>query len=69
MRNLEGLGDITMTRVCLVGALLLGLGCSSDGPKQQWGDFKKEMNNDIILKSDFTHSRPEDSPATAGKGN
>jgi hypothetical protein len=43
--------------VCLV---LFGVGCASDGPKEQWSNFKKDMSDDIILKSDFTQTKGTD---------
>jgi hypothetical protein len=61
---MKSLGKITLLRLCLLASVLLfDAGCSSDGPKQQWDNFKKEIHDDIILKSDFSHSAPADSPA------
>jgi hypothetical protein len=54
-----------MTRLgMLVCVLFFGIGCACEGPKEQWAIFKKDMSDDIILKSDFTQTRePSDSTA------
>ena len=37
----------------LLGVVLFSVGCAGYGPKDQWDNFANEMNQDIILKSDF----------------
>jgi hypothetical protein len=47
-----------MKRLCLLLiTFLVVAGCSADGPKQQWADFKQSAHDDIILKPDFTQAR------------
>jgi hypothetical protein len=53
-----------------VCVLFFGIGCAWSGPKEQWDNFKKEMADDIALKSDFVQVKAaDDLSAPAKPGN